>query len=85
MGEEDINKVLGYNHGELVVHKFSDIDEKIIPSAAYFDKFPLQGAKLKDYEDFKKAAVLVKSKAHLTSVGLEEIKNIKLGMNSLRK
>jgi len=75
-------QVSGYNHGEWVVQRFSDIDEKIIP---FFEKFPLVGAKLKDYEDFKKAAVLVKSKAHLTSVGLEDIKNIKAGMNSLRK
>ena len=49
------------------------------------EKISLVGAKLKDYEDFKKAAVLVKSKAHLTLAGLEEIKNIKAGMNSLRK
>jgi len=89
-------QVSGYNHGEWVVQRFSDIDEKIIPFcfARKISTFPLFfflkkrggiGAKLKDYEDFKKAAVLVKSKAHLTLAGLEEIKNIKAGMNSLRK
>lgn len=42
-------QVSGYSYGEWVVQKFSDIDEKIIP---FFVKFPLVGAKLKDYEDF---------------------------------
>ena len=77
-------QVSGYNHGEWVV-QFSDIDEKIIPFFLNYLPFVGVGAKLKDYEDFKRAAVLVKSKAHLTSVGLEDIKNIKAGMNSLRK
>ena len=58
--------------------KFSDISEKIIP---LFEKYTLQGVKAKEYEDFKKVAVLIKYKAHLTKEGLEQIKQIKAGMN----
>jgi LAGLIDADG endonuclease len=64
-----------------VVQKISDITEKIIP---FFDKYPLQGIKAKDFEDFKKAANLMQSKAHLTKEGLEQIRIIKSGMNTQR-
>jgi hypothetical protein len=37
-----------------------------------FYKLPLQGAKLADYEDFKRAAELMKEKLHLTAPGLED-------------
>jgi hypothetical protein len=50
--------------GELIVEKFSDIVEIIIP---FFEKFKLQGAKQKDFENFKRVALLMQSKAHLTS------------------
>uniref|UniRef100_UPI0022FD6BBB hypothetical protein n=1 Tax=Drechslerella dactyloides TaxID=74499 RepID=UPI0022FD6BBB len=69
------------NYGELIVEKFSDILEKIIP---FFDKYSLVWKKSKDYQDFKKVA-LMKSKAHLTEEVLQEIKKIKSGMNSLRE
>jgi hypothetical protein len=57
---------------EFEVAKFLDITEKIIP---FFSKYPLQGEKVKDFNDFKKVAFLAspKKKAHLTSEGLEEI------------
>lgn len=35
--------------------------------------------------DFCKAASLMKSQAHLTSEGLEQIRQIKIGMNRARK
>jgi hypothetical protein len=60
------------------VAKFSDLSEKIIP---FFLKHPLHGTKLADYEDFKRVAELMKTKAHLTAEGLEEIRQIKAGMN----
>jgi hypothetical protein len=69
-------------YGEFIVEKFSDIVEKIIP---LFGKYPLQGVKRKNFEDFKKVALLMQSKAHLTSEGLEEIRKIKSGMNSQRQ
>ncbi len=65
-----------------VVQKLSDLTEKIIP---FFDKYPLLGVKVKDFEDFKRVANLMKSNAHLTQPGLEEIREIRLNMNSLRK
>jgi hypothetical protein len=68
----------GYNHGEFIVTKFADLTEKIIP---FFDKYPLVGAKRQNYLDFCKVAELMKSKAHLTIEGLEQIKQIKNGMN----
>lgn len=67
---------------DFVVIKFSDIKEKIIP---LFDKYPIQGVKSKDFEDFKKVAKLMQSKSHLTREGLDQIKKIKAGMNSARK
>lgn len=64
------------------VKKFSDITDKIIP---FFKKYPLQGVKKENFEDFCKVASLIKSGAHLTESGLEEIRMIKSGMNTQRK
>ena len=63
------------------VTKFSDICNKIVP---FFDKFPIQGVKYKDYLDFIKIKNLVESKAHLTETGLNIIIEIKSGMNRAR-
>jgi len=63
---------------QFTVTKFSDICDKIIP---FLEKYPLQGAKLLDYADFKKAVEIMKNKGHLTKEGLEEICKIKVGMN----
>lgn len=51
-----------------VVQRLSDVRNIIIP---FFDKHPLVGVKVKDSEDFKLAASLMNSKAHLTREGLE--------------
>lgn len=66
------------DHGNFIVERFSDIHYKIIP---FFDKYPFKGAKAKEFADFKKVAVLINSKEHLTEKGLETIKLIKAGMN----
>lgn len=63
------------------VKNFEDLSEKLIP---FFAKYPLRSVKVKDFEDFSKIVKLIKSKAHLTEQGLEEINKIRLGMNSLR-
>lgn len=68
--------------GEFIVEKFSDVRDKVIP---IFEEFKLYSLKSKNYEDFKKAAVLINNKAHLTRKGLDEIKEIKGGMNKRRK
>lgn len=66
---------------ELLITKFSDIEDKLIP---LFNKYPLFGIKQRDYEDFCKIALLIKHKVHLTNEGLEEIRHIKSGMNRRR-
>lgn len=68
--------------GDFLVTQFSDVTEKVIP---FFDKYPLIGEKAKDFECFKKVAQLMKEGAHLTPEGLEDIRNIKAGMNRGRK
>ncbi len=68
--------------GEFIVEKFTYIRDKIIP---IFEKFKLHGAKSLNYEDFKKVAILIGNKFHLTREGLDEIKKIKGRMNKQRK
>ena len=60
------------------ITKFSCIMENIIP---FFDKYKIIGVKSQDYQDFKKVALLMQNKAHLTAEGLENIRRIKAGMN----
>ena len=64
-----------------VVTKLSDISKIIIP---FYEKYPLIGSKLKDFEDWKKICQLMKSKSHLNKEGLNEIMKIRLGMNASR-
>ena len=66
----------------LIVYNFSDIINIIIP---FFDKNPLLGTKSLDYQDWSKIANLMKDGSHLTIEGLNQIKNIKSGMNTGRK
>ena len=63
------------------VTRYSDIEKIIL----FFDKYPIIGEKSKDFEDFKKVALLMQSKIHLTQEGFEEICKIKLGMNRGRE
>ena len=69
---------LGYNHGEYIVSKLSDINEKIIP---FLQKYPILGNKFWDFEDFCKASFIMKNKEHLTIEGLKKIQILKSGMN----
>ena len=64
------------------VFKFSEIVDKIIP---FFQKYPLQGIKSKDFTDFCSAADLIKNKSHLTDEGLNKIRVLKEGINTGRK
>ena len=68
-------------YGEFIVEKFTDVSNKVIP---IFEEFKLHGVKSKNFEDFKKVALLMKNKVHLTREGLDEIKKIKGGMNQNR-
>jgi len=64
--------------GTFAVRNFSHIIDTIIP---FFEQYPILGAKVKDFEDFKEASFLIKSKSHLTKEGLEKIFLIKSIMN----
>jgi hypothetical protein len=68
--------------GVFIVGRLGDNLDKIIP---FFDQYLLQGTKALDFADFKRAAELIENKAHLTPEGLEEIRKIKMGMNSKRE
>ena len=61
-----------------IVNKLSDLNEKIIP---FFVKYPIQGKKLLDFQDWCKVAEMMKEKKHLTIEGLNEICVIKAGIN----
>ena len=64
--------------GDFYVTRLSDLNQKIIP---FFFEYPIIGTKAKNFKDFAKVAQLMQNKAHLTEEGLEQIKNIKAGMN----
>nr|YP_009262006.1 LAGLIDADG endonuclease [Chrysoporthe austroafricana]AMX22081.1 LAGLIDADG endonuclease [Chrysoporthe austroafricana] len=67
--------------GVFVVRKYSDISDKILP---FFNDHKIRGVKKEDFEDWARVAELIKSKAHLTEDGVEKIRDIKSGMNTLR-
>jgi len=54
----------------------------IIP---FFDRYPLQGAKYLDYQDFKRVYYMMEEGLHLTEDGLATIRIIAEGMNRGRK
>jgi hypothetical protein len=66
----------------LSITKFSDIFNIIIP---FFDLYQIQGIKNLDYLDFKKIALLIENKSHLTEIGLKSIRELKSKMNNNRK
>jgi hypothetical protein len=63
------------------ITKFLDLYDKVIP---FFQKYPLIGVKSKDFVDFCKVSELIKNKDHLTAEGLDQIRQIKAGMNTGR-
>lgn len=75
------------NAYKFTVNKIEDIIEKIIP---HLDKYPLLTSKYLDYQDFKKVALRLKEKLHLSKDNdlanktIKDIFIIKNNMNSLR-
>lgn len=61
-------------HVTFIVTKLSDIQDKIL---YFFEKYPLQGFKLQDFDRFCKVATLMEKKAHLTAEGIDAILKIK--------
>jgi LAGLIDADG endonuclease len=66
---------------DYTVVNYNDLIFKIVP---FFDKYKIIGVKLQDYLDFKRVSELMKTKDHLTTLGLDKIKEIKKGMNKGR-
>jgi len=62
-----------------VVYKFSNIIEKIIP---FFEKNPLLGIKILDYQNFSKVAFIKAKNTSLTEKEIDEISKIKYSMNT---
>jgi hypothetical protein len=60
------------------VSKFEDINMKIIP---FFKKYPIEGVKALDFENFCESAKLIYLKLHLTDKGLDKIRNLKIRRN----
>ena len=52
----------------------NDVNNKLIP---FFQEYPLQSVKIKDYLDFCKVINLINNKEHLTKEGVEKIKILK--------
>lgn len=63
------------------ISSLSELNSKLVP---FFAKYPIRGIKLLDYMDFVKVIKLMGDKAHLTSEGLDLIREIRLGMNRNR-
>ena len=70
------------NHVDYICTKFSNISDSIIP---FFLEYPIKGVKSSDFEDWRKVANLMATKSHLTLEGLEQIRQIKSGMNTGRE
>lgn len=66
---------------EILVTKFTDLNNLL----ALFKEYPLQGAKSKDFQDFRRIVELMLNKGHLTASGLDQICKIKAGMNTGRE
>nr|YP_010759087.1 hypothetical protein QEO35_mgp32 [Hericium alpestre]WEX32001.1 hypothetical protein [Hericium alpestre] len=64
------------------ITKTTEINKIIIP---FFEKYTVQGLKSLDFADFKKVAMMIGAKEHLTIEGLNRILEIKLNMNKHRE
>jgi hypothetical protein len=63
---------------DFTVGSLDQIITKVIP---HFDKYPLKTNKYSDYLLFKKVAMIMQRKEHLTAEGLQKIVNIRASLN----
>lgn len=77
--EKTSREVVNFN-----VRKLSDIQIQTVV-LPFFLKYPILGVKFKDFQDWCKVADLMMKNKHLTLSGVEEIRRIKSGMNTLRE
>lgn len=68
-------------HIKYAIKSHKDIFKILIP---FFKKYPLQGKKKKDFDDFCRAAKIFREKRHLTFLGIAELQEIRKFMNSKR-
>lgn len=68
-------------HIKYAVKSRKEIFDVVIP---FFKKYPLQGKKAKDFEDFCQAAEIFARKGHLTKEGIKKLKEIRRFMNDKR-
>ena len=73
-----------YLHPDKVSFNISSLSELNSKLAPFFEKYPIRGVKFLDYMDFLKVIRLMIDKVHLTSEGLDLIREIKSGMNRNR-
>jgi LAGLIDADG endonuclease len=74
--------VVRTNHGGRMAYRVRSLDhlnEKIIP---FFDKHPLKSKKRVDFVKFRKILQLLTMGGHLTSEGIEKIREIASTMNT---
>jgi len=69
-------------HAEYKCGNFKDIQENILP---FFIEYPILGVKSQYFSDWAKAVEIIRSKAHTTKDGYEQITQIKAGMNKGRQ
>ncbi len=69
------------NKVDFQILKLKDLSDIVIP---LFKNMPLQGAKSRDFTDFCKAVDIMKVKGHLTNEGLDQLRKLKVGMNTGR-
>lgn len=74
--EYRVNQRCCYRFG---VTSQEDLHTKILP---FFDKYPLQSQKLKNYLLFRQIALMVKNKEHKSSEGFVRIRQLKSQMNT---
>ena len=65
----------------LQIKNYSDVQNKIIP---FFNKYPILGIKILDFNDFKLVSNSISNKTHLTKEGLKKINDIVSKMNLSR-
>ncbi len=69
-------------HAKFAVKSHKDIVEKIVP---FFEKYPLQSKKAKDFAYFCEAVELFKQKEHLSIEGINKLRQIQSRMNMRKK
>ena len=73
-----------YNYKDYIEFRcqsFKDNYENILP---FFYKYPILGVKAQDFKDWAKIAEMIQTKVHLTNEGLDQIRQMKAGMNKGR-